>query len=99
MVSIFQILPVRPYPYITQHLPQSQIYNPIIQLQRGCKIIKDSGFVFLWKFILRIAAYFIEYLTSMHVFPMAPSPTMTNLMGTGYDYIAFRINNHPIDSH
>jgi len=89
MVLIFQILPVQLYPYITLHLPKPQIDNSIVQFECGGKIIKNSRFIFFGKLILRIAAYSINYLTSMHVFPIAPSPTITNLTGTGYDYITF----------
>lgn len=59
-----------------------------IDSKSGGQIIEDGGFILSGELVFGVACCeSIRYLTRMHVFPIAPSPTMTSLIPIGSSMI------------
>lgn len=68
-------------------VPKAQVDHPVIKLHSGGVVIKDSGHVLARELVLGVAGSRWGYLMRRQVFPTAPSPTTTTLMGMGYSLI------------
>lgn len=68
---------------IGRGVPESEVDDLAVDLDRGGEVVKHSRFIIFRELVFYETESKQNYLTRMHVLPMAPSPTMTHFIGTG----------------
>ena len=92
MVSGGRTIPGRQCPWVRNEVPEAEVDDLAVDFDGGGEVVEDCWLVVLGEFVLDKAGLGGSYLTRMQVFPMAPSPTMTNLTETGY-FSIYNIND------
>ena len=73
--------------FLTGSIPESKVNHPSVDLDSGCVIVENGGYILSGKLVLRVTRWLMAYLMRIQVFPTAPSPTTTSLIAVGSSII------------